>query len=107
MDHHPADSTQDEVSEAENAGNRRNGYSKKTVLTENEATGDTARPARKFRAVADREVSAPISWIRRQDHLDVRAWHERAGDPGSFARSVWHRGLQFRQRASLWLGSCV
>jgi putative transposase len=37
MDHHLADSTQDEVSEAEKAGNRRNGYSKKTVLTENEA----------------------------------------------------------------------
>jgi putative transposase len=37
LDHHLADSTQDEVSEAEKAGNRRNGYSKKTVLTENEA----------------------------------------------------------------------
>jgi putative transposase len=37
MDHHLADSPQDEVSEGEKAGNRRNGYSKKTVLTENEA----------------------------------------------------------------------
>ena len=39
MDHHLADSTQDEVSEGEKAstGNHRNGYSKKTVLTENEA----------------------------------------------------------------------
>jgi len=37
MDHHLADSTQDEVSEGEKPGNRRNGYSKKTVLTENEA----------------------------------------------------------------------
>ena len=37
MDHHLADSTQEEVSEGEKAGNRRNGYSKKTVLTENEA----------------------------------------------------------------------
>jgi putative transposase len=37
MDHHLADSTQDEVSEGEKAGNRRNGYSKKTVLSENEA----------------------------------------------------------------------
>jgi putative transposase len=37
MDHHLADSTQDEVSEGEKASNRRNGYSKKTVLTENEA----------------------------------------------------------------------
>ena len=37
MDHHLADSTQDEVSEGEKPGNRRNGYSKKRVLTENEA----------------------------------------------------------------------
>jgi len=37
MDHHLADSTQEEVSEAEKTGNRCNGYSKKTVLTENEA----------------------------------------------------------------------
>ena len=37
MDHHLADSPQDEVSEGEKPGNRRNGYSKKTVLTENEA----------------------------------------------------------------------
>jgi putative transposase len=37
MDDHLADSTQDGVSEAQKAGNHRNGYSKKTVLTENEA----------------------------------------------------------------------
>jgi putative transposase len=38
MDHHLADSTQDEGSEGEKQpGNHRNGYSKKTVLTENEA----------------------------------------------------------------------
>jgi putative transposase len=37
MDHHLADSAQEEVSEGEKPGNRRNGYSKKTVLTENEA----------------------------------------------------------------------
>ena len=37
MDHHLADSTQDEVSEGDKPANRRNGYSKKTVLTENEA----------------------------------------------------------------------
>ena len=37
MDHHLADSTQDEVSEGDKAGNHRNGYSKKTVLTDNEA----------------------------------------------------------------------
>jgi len=37
MDHHLSDSTQDEVSEGDKAANHRNGYSKKTVLTENEA----------------------------------------------------------------------
>ncbi len=37
MDHHLADSPQDEVSEGDKPSNRRNGYSKKTVLTENEA----------------------------------------------------------------------
>jgi putative transposase len=37
MDHHLADSTHDEVAEGEKPGNRRNGYSKKTVLSENES----------------------------------------------------------------------
>ncbi len=37
MDHHLSDSTQDEVSEGDKGANHRNGYSKKTVLTENEA----------------------------------------------------------------------
>jgi putative transposase len=37
MDHHLSDSTQDEVSEGDKSANHRNGYSKKTVLTENEA----------------------------------------------------------------------
>ena len=37
MDHHLSDSTQGEVAEGEKPANHRNGYSKKTVLTENEA----------------------------------------------------------------------
>ena len=37
MDHHLSDSAQDEVSEPGKPANHRNGYSKKTVLTENEA----------------------------------------------------------------------
>jgi putative transposase len=37
MDHHLADSTHDEVADGDKPGNRRNGYSKKTVLSENEA----------------------------------------------------------------------
>ena len=37
MGHHLSDSTQDEVSEGEKPANHRNGYSKKTVLAENEA----------------------------------------------------------------------
>ena len=46
MDHHLADSTQEEVCEAEKTGNRRNGYSKKTVLTENEAMEQDPRDRR-------------------------------------------------------------
>jgi putative transposase len=37
MDHHLSDSTQDGVLEGDKPANHRNGYSKKTVLTENEA----------------------------------------------------------------------
>src|ERR1700683_629009 len=37
MDHHLSDSTQDEASEGEKPANHRNGYSKRTLLTENEA----------------------------------------------------------------------
>ena len=37
MDHHLADSMHDEVVESEKPGNHRNGYSKKTVLTDNES----------------------------------------------------------------------
>jgi putative transposase len=37
MDNHLSDSTQEEVSEGDKPANHRNGYSKKTVLTENEA----------------------------------------------------------------------
>src|SRR6202789_4340427 len=37
MDHHLSDSTQGEVAEGEKPANHRNGYSKKTVLTKNEA----------------------------------------------------------------------
>ena len=37
MDHHLADSKHDEVAQGDKPGNRRNGYSKKTVLSENES----------------------------------------------------------------------
>ena len=92
MDHHLADSTQDEVSEGDKPGNHRNGYSKKTVLTENEALElSIPRDRRgKLRAAADCKVPTPISRLRRQDHLDVRARHEHAGDSRAFARAVWH-----------------
>ena len=85
MDHHLADSTQEEVCEAEKTGNRRNGYSKEDGADGERGDGacDPARPARRFRAAVDCEVPTPLSWIRRQDRLDVRPWHERTGDPGS------------------------
>ena len=42
---------------------------------------DPARPGRDLRSAADRQVPAALSRLRRQDHLDVCARHERARDP--------------------------
>ena len=46
-----------------------------------------------FDPQADRQVPAPLSRLRRQDHLDVRARHEGPGDPGPFARDLRPRRL--------------
>jgi putative transposase len=64
MDHHLA---------GEEPGNRRNGYGRKTVLTDTGRirAGGAARPPGQFRPAADRQISAPLSGVRRQDHLDV------------------------------------
>ena len=58
MDHHLA---------GEEPGNRRNGYGKKTVITD---TGQielaVPRPPGPLRPAADRQVSAPVSGVRRR-----------------------------------------
>ena len=61
MDHHLADSTQDEVSEGEKPGNRRNGYSDRVVRERGDGASDTARSSQQFRAAADRQVPASFS----------------------------------------------
>ena len=77
MDHHLA---------SEEPGNRRNGYGKKTVITDTgqielevprdrQAHFDTASSS-----AADRQVPAAVSGVRRQDHLDVRPRHEHPRD---------------------------
>src|SRR3954466_10449758 len=70
MDHH--------LSGEEGAGNSRNGYGRKTVVTD---TGRIelavpTRPAGELRPAADRQVPAALPRLRRQDRLDVRAGHE-------------------------------
>jgi hypothetical protein len=59
---------------ADGAKNRRNGYSKKTVLTGNgeDRRPHSARPRRHVRSEADPALSAAVSWLRRQDRVDVR-----------------------------------
>ena len=60
----------------------RNGTSPKTVLTR---TSKVRLAIPRDRAgtfhAADRQASAPLPRLRRQDRLDRRAWHDRARDP--------------------------
>ena len=58
--------------------NHRNGYSKKTVLT-GSAKLDLRIPRDRE---ADCPLSAPLSWLRREDRVDVRPRHDGSGDPG-------------------------
>jgi hypothetical protein len=53
----------------------------------------SARSGRNVRSEADPALSAALSWLRRQDRVDVRAWHERAGDPGPPGRTLRNRCL--------------
>ena len=79
---------------SEGRANRRNGYSKKTVRTETAKVG--------VRIPRDREGTFDPKLIQRyqrrfpgfdQDCFDVRARHERAGDPGPSRRVVRDRRL--------------
>src|SRR5262252_4954829 len=84
MDHHLA---------GEEQGNRRNGYGKKTMITD---TGQIELEVPRDRqARFDPQLIAPasLSRLRRQDHLDVRSRHEHARDRRPFARSLRYRHL--------------
>lgn len=74
--------------------NRRNGTSPKTVLT---GTSKVRLAIPRDRAgtshAADRQVSAPLSGLRRQDRVDVRTRHERARDPRPPRGALRHRRL--------------
>lgn len=63
--------------------NHRNGYSKKTVLTETSKIDIKVPRDREgtFDPKADRPLSAPFSRLRRENRLDVCAGHDRARDP--------------------------
>src|SRR5215217_7218241 len=76
MDHHLG---------REETGNSRNGYGRKSVIT------DTGKL--ELQIPRDRQVSAPLSRLRRQSDLDVCAGHEHPRDRRALARAVWHRGL--------------
>ena len=63
--------------------NHRNGYSKKTVLTGAPSSICAFRAIAKARLIrTDCPLSAPLSWLRREDRVDVRPRHDGSGDPG-------------------------
>src|SRR3954471_16616523 len=88
MDHH----LDGEV--AEGRSNSRNGYGRKTVLTE---TGKLPILMPRDRlATFDPQLIAKYrrpAGLRRQDRVDVRPRHDRPGDPGPFGRALRHRRL--------------
>ena len=75
------------------SANRRNGASKKSVLTGTSKMrlDDPPRSLRHLRSEADRQIPAPLSRFRRQDHLHVCARHERARDPRPPGGALRHR----------------
>lgn len=88
MDHHL------EAEAAEGQSNRRNGYGKKTVLTETGRSSWTSRATgRELRSATDRPLSAALPRRRREDRVDVRARHEHPRDPGPPARALRPGGL--------------
>ena len=74
---------------AEGGANRRNGHSKKTVLTgTSKMTLSIPRDrAGTLRSEADRQIPAPLSRLRRQDHLDVCARHDACARSAAIWRS--------------------
>ena len=72
------------VAAAEEAGNYRNGYRSKTVLTDTDKLelAIFARSARALRSGINREEPAAVCRLRRQDHCAARAWDDNARDRG-------------------------
>src|SRR3954471_17184616 len=86
MDHHLA---------GEEPSNRRNGYGKKTVITDTgqiELEVPRDREAR-FDPQLIAKYQRRVPRVRRQDHLDVCAWDEHPRVRRPFARALWHRRL--------------
>ena len=78
---------------SEGSANRRNGQLEEDGAdrhVEDDAV-DPARPGRHLRSEADRQISAPLPRLRRQDHLDVRARHDGARDPRPPRGALRHR----------------
>src|ERR1700758_3740978 len=76
----------------EEPGNRRNGYGKKTVITDTQIELEVPRDRQ---ARFDPQLIAKyqaLPGVRRQDHLDVRPPHEHPRDRRPSARSLSHRG---------------
>ena len=81
---------------AEGKSNHRNGYSKKSVLTgTSKMTLSVPRDrAGTFDPKADRQVPAPVSGFRQQDHLDVCARDDGWGVFAAISRQLdRHRGF--------------
>jgi len=80
---------------ADGAKNRRNGYSNKTVLTEN-AKIDVRIPRDRegtFDPKLIQRYQRRFSRLRRQDRVDVHARHDGARDPGPSTRALWAGGI--------------
>jgi putative transposase len=83
----------DELESGEGNTNRRNGTSKKSVLTgTSKMTLDIPRDrSGTFDPKLIAKYQAPLPRFRRQDHLDVCARHDGARDPGASRGALRHR----------------
>src|SRR5512144_215986 len=72
IDHHL------EAGEADGRVNSRNGYRQEAGADRDrqDRSRGSAGSAVDLQSAADRQVPAAVSWLRREDHLDVRPRHE-------------------------------
>lgn len=88
MGHHP-----DQGAERD-AGNHRNGHSRKTVITDSGAMPLSIPRDRQGRFEPQlTEKPAPFSRFRRQDHRVIRPRHDDPRHPGARVRALRHRDL--------------